>query len=183
MKKCKKFLPDFPYPAISIRHLLTHTSGLVEYFDLALKYNNTLDTLTNSKLIQLLAKYRPALVFEPGSKWEYCNTGYVVLASVMEKASGQRIENFFSSSIATPLKLNNSFIYYLNMPTPKGEPDRVIGIERYNGKYQMNDLIRLDGVVGDGNVYFYIFQNYHCYGYIKPVANTESIRSQVSLMP
>lgn len=151
--KVQKFLPEFPYPSISIRHLLTHTSGLEEYFDLALKYNNTLDTLNNQKLLQLLAQYRPSLIFEPGSSWQYCNTGYVVLASVIEKVSDQRIEIFFENAIAKPLKLKNSFIYYLNMPRPNSEPERVIGMERVNGKYQLNDLVRLDGVVGDGNVY------------------------------
>ncbi len=151
--KVQKYLPEFPYPTITIRHLLNHTSGMVEYFDLALKYNNTLDTLNNQKLIRLLAKYQPPLEFEPGSRWYYCNTGYVILVSVIEKVSGQRIEDFFSSSITTPLQLKNTFIYYLKMVDPKNEKRRVIGMDRLNGKYVLNDLIRLDGVVGDGNVY------------------------------
>ena len=151
--KVQRYLPDFPYPTITVRHLLNHTSGMVEYFDLALKYNNTLDTLNNQKLISLLAKYQPPLEFEPGSKWNYSNTGYVVLASVIEKVSSQRIEDFFSSSITTPLQLKNTFIYYLKMADPKNEGRRVIGMERVAGKYVLNDLVRLDGVVGDGNVY------------------------------
>lgn len=151
--KVQKYLPAFPYPAITIRHLLTHTGGMEEYFDLALQYNHTLDTLNNDKLIALLAQYQPALRFEPGSKWEYSNTGYVVLASVIQKAAGQRIEDFFSATISTPLKMKNSFIYYLNMPDVSAVRERVIGMERVNGQFQSNDLIRLDGVVGDGNVY------------------------------
>jgi N-acyl-D-amino-acid deacylase len=47
--KVQLHLAEFPYPNITIRHLLNHTSGLPEYFDLATQYYNTLDTLTNDK--------------------------------------------------------------------------------------------------------------------------------------
>ncbi len=150
----QKYLPAFPYASITVRNLLNHTSGMPEYFDLAIKYNNTLDTLNNEKLIQLLAKYQPPLVFEPGASWQYCNTGYVVLASVIQAASGMRVEDFFRSTITKPLGLKHTFIHYLNMPvaTTAGQ-QRVFGFERKNGKNKLNDLVRLDGVVGDGNVY------------------------------
>ncbi len=151
----QKYLPAFPYPSITIRNLLNHTSGMPEYFDLALQYNNTLDTLDNNKLITLLAKYKPALVFEPRARWQYCNTGYVVLASVIRQAAGMRIEDFFTSTITKPLGLQHTFIYYLNMPmNPPAALQRVLGFERdASGKNVLNDLVRLDGVVGDGNVY------------------------------
>jgi N-acyl-D-amino-acid deacylase len=152
--KVQKHLPAFPYPSITVKNLLTHTSGLPEYFDLSIKYNNTLDTLNNEKLIQLLAKYLPPLVFEPGARWQYCNTGYVVLASVIQAAAGMRVEDFFRATITKPLGLKHTFIHYLNMPvaTTAGQ-QRVFGFERKNGKNKLNDLVRLDGVVGDGNVY------------------------------
>jgi N-acyl-D-amino-acid deacylase len=152
--KVQEYLPAFPYPSITVKNLLTHTSGMPEYFDVAIKYNNTLDTLNNEKLIQLLAKYQPPLVFQPGARWEYCNTGYVVLASVIQSAAGMRIEDFFKTNITKPLGLTHTFIHYLNMPvaTTTGQ-QRVFGFERKNGTNILNDLIRLDGVVGDGNVY------------------------------
>ncbi|RYF57452.1 MAG: class A beta-lactamase-related serine hydrolase, partial [Cytophagaceae bacterium] len=71
------YLPDFPYPAITVRHLLTHTSGLPEYFDLAQQYAGPLDTLTNAGMLRLLHDHKPTLIFQPGDRWEYCNTGYV----------------------------------------------------------------------------------------------------------
>lgn len=149
--KVQQYLPDFPYDNITIRHLLTHTSGLPEYFDLALQYNNTLDTLTNDKMLQLLIDHKPKLQFVPGAKWEYCNTGYLLLASVIEKTSGMAIANFFKEQITKPLGLNDTYIYTLTMPSfPQ---NRVYGFQRKNGRNVLNDLIRLDGVVGDGNVY------------------------------
>ena len=151
--KVQQYLPSFPYPSITIRNLLTHTSGLPEYFDLAFRYNNTLDTLNNEKLVQLLAKYQPPLNFETGTRWEYCNTGYVLLASIIEKASGQPVADFFSAQIAEPLSLQNTFLYYLNMPGKTRQPQRVLGFERKDGKNYPNDLVRFDGVFGDGNVY------------------------------
>lgn len=149
--KVQLHLPKFPYNKITIRHLLTHTSGLPEYFDLALKYNNTLDTLTNQKLLQLLSTHRPKVEFETGQKWNYCNTNYVLLASIIEKASGMLIEDFFKQQITKPLNMTDTYVYYLRMKnSPK---NRVYGFERQNGKNVANDLIRLDGVVGDGNIY------------------------------
>lgn len=152
--KVQKYLPSFPYESITIRHLLTHTSGLPEYFDLAIRYNNTLDTLSNDKMLQLFANLKPKLNFSVGEKWEYCNTGYVLLASIITKVSAMPIEDFFKQNITQPLLLNDTFIYYLNMKNPlPSTVQRVYGFERKNGKNYLNDLIRLDGVVGDGNIY------------------------------
>lgn len=145
------YLPDFPYSGISVRDLLNHTSGLPEYFDLAQKYLGPLDTLTNDRLIQLLHQYQPPLVFQPGDRWEYCNTGYVLLGSIVAKVSGMPIETFFDQNIVRPLKLKNTYIYYHRSSTiPR---HRVYGFRRENGRNVPDDLIRLDGVVGDGNVY------------------------------
>ena len=145
------YLPDFPYPTITVRHLLNHTSGLPKYFELAQQYMGPLDTLTNDGMLQLLHQYKPALVFQPGARWEYCNTGYVLLGSVITKVSGMPIETFFDQNIVRPLKLKNTYIYYYkSLTTPR---NRVYGFQRENGKNVLNDLIRLDGVIGDGNVY------------------------------
>jgi N-acyl-D-aspartate/D-glutamate deacylase/CubicO group peptidase (beta-lactamase class C family) len=149
----QKHLPQFPYPNITIRHLLTHTSGMPEYFDLAQRYTHVLDTLTNDKLLQLLATYQPALQFEPGSKWEYCNTGYVVLGSVIEKAAGMSVAAFFKKKVADPLGMQDTYVYHFKMPEKIIPRNRVIGFHRENGKEVLDDLMRFDGVIGDGNVY------------------------------
>ena len=145
------YLPDFPYEKITVRNLLNHTSGLPEYFDLAQQYLGPLDTLTNDGLLQLLHQYKPALVFQPGDRWEYCNTGYVLLGSIITKVGGMPIETFFDLNIVRPLKLKNTYIYYHKSSTKPR--NRVYGFRRENGKNLLNDLIRVDGVVGDGNVY------------------------------
>lgn len=149
--KLKQHLPDFPYDTITIRHLLNHTHGLPEYFDLATQYNTTLDTLTNEGVLKLLKNHRPPLQFQPNSQFSYCNTGYILLASVIEKLTAEPIQRYFERKIVQPLGLKNTYIYTLTMP--KSPANRVYGSKRVNGKYVSNDLIRLDGVWGDGNVY------------------------------
>lgn len=149
--KLKQHLPDFPYDTITIRHLLNHTHGLPEYFDLATQYNTTLDTLTNEGVLKLLKNHRPPLQFQPNSQFSYCNTGYILLAYLIEKLTTEPIQRYFERKIVQPLGLKNTYIYTLTMP--KSPENRVYGSKRVNGKYVSNDLIRLDGVWGDGNVY------------------------------
>lgn len=147
----QKYLPSFPYAEITLRQLMTHTSGLPEYFDLATHHMSFLDTLTNASMLELLAAKRPPLVFEPGQKFEYCNTNYTTLASVIEKISGMPCDQFFNRRIATPLKLKNSYIYNLTMK--RYPASRVFGFHYEAGKPVKDDLLPFDGIVGDGNVY------------------------------
>lgn len=147
----QKYLPIFPYPLITIRHLMNQTSGLPEYFDIALNAMNLLDTLTNQSMLELLAYKKIPLSFQPGEKWEYCNTNYTTLASVVEKVSGMAPDAFFQKYIAVPLKMKDSYIYHLKMKSyPKS---RVFGFHVENDKNILDDLVRVDGIVGDGNVY------------------------------
>jgi len=147
----QKHLPLFPYNTITIRHLMNQISGLPEYFDIAQGDMTLLDTLTNQSMLELLAAKKPALVFQPGEQWQYCNTNYTTLASVVEKVSGTTAEKYFQQYIAGPLKMSNSYVYHLKM---KSYPaSRVFGLRYLGGKPVLNDLVRFDGIVGDGNVY------------------------------
>lgn len=147
----QKYLPTFPYPDITIRHLLNQTSGLPEYFDIAMGRMTLLDTLTNASLLAILAERKPPLVFAPGTKWEYCNTNYTTLGSVIETVAGEPAAEFLQLNIAKPLRMNDTYIYHLKL---KGFPkSRVYGFKVQGGKRELDDLIRFDGVVGDGNVY------------------------------
>lgn len=147
----QKYLPLFPYNNITIRHLMNQTSGLPEYFDIAQGDMNPLDTLTNQSMLELLAAKKPPLVFQPGEQWQYSNTNYTTLASIIEKVSGMPCEQFFAKNIAGALKLTNTYVYHLKLKSYP--PSRVFGLEYDGNKYNLNDLVRFDGIVGDGNVY------------------------------
>jgi CubicO group peptidase (beta-lactamase class C family) len=86
-----KHLADFPYPQITIRHLLSHTSGLPPYnafFD-SVKTANPNRIFTNADFIQGLNANKKPLLNQPGENWNYDNTNYIVLALILEKVSGQ----------------------------------------------------------------------------------------------
>lgn len=147
----QRYVPKFPYPDITIRHILNQTSGLPEYFDIAAGQMTLLDTLTNASMMDILASLKPPLVFNPGERWEYCNTNYTTLASVIESVAGMPTEEFLKRFITTPLKMNDTYIYHLKLKSYP--PSRVFGLKREGGKMLPDDLIRFDGIVGDGNVY------------------------------
>jgi CubicO group peptidase (beta-lactamase class C family) len=149
--RVQKYLPSFPYPTITIRHLMNQTSGLPEYFDIAAGDMNLLDTLNNQSMLALLAAKKPALIFQPGEQWQYCNTNYTTLGSILEKISGTTADKFFQQHIASPLKLKNTYVYQIQLKS--SPPSRVFGLQFENQKPILNDLMRVDGIVGDGNVY------------------------------
>lgn len=146
-----KYIPQWPYNNVTVRQLLTHTSGIPEYFNLFQQERGTLDTLANDGMIALFAKLKPTPDFEPGTKWTYCNTNYVLLASIIEKTSGKTIHDYLQQNIFAPLGMKDTYVY--NVLMPKVPANHVLGFEEVNGQQKLADLTNLDGVVGDGNVY------------------------------
>lgn len=99
---------DIPYKGISIRHLLTHTSGLPDYQDIMDKYWDKSKVAGNADCIAYLNKYAPAKRFEPGVKFDYSNTGYLMLASVAEKITGKDFIELCNKWIFSKLKMNST---------------------------------------------------------------------------
>ena len=149
--KVQKHLPAFPYSDISIRQMLNHTSGLPEYFDLFIMHTGALDTIDNEAVLQLLSEKKPPLDFEPGDKWQYSNTGYVLLGLIIEKCSGQPVADYLHEKVTKPLGLKNTYAFHLKMKT--SPENRVYGFRREDGKNKPDDLMRFDGIVGDGGIY------------------------------
>jgi len=151
----QQYLPEFPYKDITIRHLLNHTHGMIEYFDWI---NDTLkinDTIGNDQLLTLLSKYKPALNSVPGEKFNYCNTGYAILSEVLEIISGMPYAALLKSKITNPLKLENTYVQTVKMPnSPK---NRVYGMKFKDGRWNAFDLTPLDEFVGDGNIYSTVY--------------------------
>jgi len=85
----ERYIPELPYPGITIRHLLTHTSGLPDYQAVMDENWDKSKVAGNDQIIQYLIAYHPPRRFEPGTKYEYSNTGYVLLGSIAEKVGGK----------------------------------------------------------------------------------------------
>lgn len=101
---------EIPYKGITIRNLLTHTSGLPDYQDIMDKYWDKTKVAGNPDCIEYLNKYAPPKHFEPGEKYEYSNTGYMLLASIAEKASGKDFIELCRSWIFKKLKMKSTDI-------------------------------------------------------------------------
>ncbi|PMD88390.1 serine hydrolase, partial [Siphonobacter sp. BAB-5405] len=81
----ENYLPGLPYPGVTIRHLLNHTSGLPDYQEVMDQHWDKSKVAGNADNIAYLIQYHPERQFEPGSRYEYSNTGYMLLASIVEK--------------------------------------------------------------------------------------------------
>jgi len=101
---------DLPYKGITIRNLLTHTSGLPDYQDVMDKHWDKTKVAGNDDCIAYLNKYAPPKLFEPGEKYTYSNTGFLLLASIAEKASGKDFIELCRKLIFKPLKMKNTDI-------------------------------------------------------------------------
>jgi CubicO group peptidase (beta-lactamase class C family) len=104
------YIPGLPYKGITIRHLLTHTSGLPDYQAVMDQYWDKSKVASNNDNISYLIKYHPAALFPPGDRYEYSNTGYMLLASVAEKASGMDFIEFCRQRIFTPVEMYSTDI-------------------------------------------------------------------------
>ncbi len=141
------YLEEFTYPDITVRHLLNHTSGIADYMALVENHWQG-DMFTNNDLLTLFSEQQPELAFLPGEKFEYSNTGYVLLSAIIERISEQSFENFLQQQIFVPLEMTHSRVVNL-LSEPNMLPTRVYG---QHGE-ELNDLTVLDGVTGDGAVY------------------------------
>lgn len=158
----RTYLREIPYTNITIRHLLTHTSGIPEHFRHSAKWGEGWDTViikNNNKLLIELVKRKPTLNFKPGERWEYCNDNYALLALIVERVSGKKFRDFLKKEIFDPLQMNNTSSFTrFDQIKPK---ELAVGYEYsfQRGKYISGDEISdfyftlsKDGVEGDGNI-------------------------------
>ncbi|OLB22097.1 MAG: hypothetical protein AUH15_07535 [Acidobacteriales bacterium 13_2_20CM_55_8] len=144
--------PDFPVygRAIRIRHLLNHTSGLQDYEDLMSPDSGTSPDQIKDAGVLALLKEQTATKFVPGMRWEYSNSGYAVLAMVVEKVSGKAFGEFLQERIFGPLKMGNTIAYERG----KNEvPHRAYGHTRKEAGWRETDQSPTSAVLGDGGIY------------------------------
>lgn len=151
-----KFIPELEfYEGVTIKNLLHHTSGIPDYLSLVMKRRVGEGLLTVSEMISLYTKEKPKLNFNPGEKFEYSNTGYVLLAEIIERISNQTFSEFMAENVFIPLGMSDTQVFNLLSESPPR--NRVYGYGYkywlFGGKKQAKDLNYFDGVAGDGGVY------------------------------
>ena len=145
----QRFFPSFPYKNITIHELLCHRSGLMNYiyFCDALPIDKT-KPLSNMGVIKCLSDSFPPTYYSPNHRFNYSNTGYLILAAIVEKVSGVHFRDYIKKNIFQPLGMKDSYVFNLNAPYKS--PYLVKGYEY--GRVEANPDF-LDGVVGDKGVY------------------------------
>lgn len=146
----RKFFPRFPYENITIHQLLIHRSGLPNYMYFADEYwkDKRNLTVTNSDIIDLMVEYEPKKYYPPGTRYNYSNTNYAVLASIIEEVSGKPYAEFMKEEIFNPLGMNDTRVY-----SKDDEPENNNKVIGYTSSRRQADNTYLNGVVGDKGIY------------------------------
>ncbi|HYC87310.1 MAG TPA: serine hydrolase [Chryseosolibacter sp.] len=145
------YLPDYPKKtgsAITIHHLLTHTSGIPNMTSFPGFFKNISPNYHSpEQLVKLFAD--STLEFKPGERFAYCNSGYVLLGYIIEKVTGKSYDQVLQENIFTPLKMNNSG-YDRHGPLLK---NRARGYAKYGRTYTNADFIDMSVPYSAGAMY------------------------------
>lgn len=147
----QKFFPDIPYPGITIHQLLSHRSGMSQYTHFCDApdsiWPNKSVTINNQDVIEIISRIVPLINYKPNHKYYYCNTNYLLLASIVEQVSGLSFKQYVKKYIFNPSGMFSSTIY-----DRTNFEDLVLPAQGYENKTPWEDVY-LNGVVGDKGVY------------------------------
>ncbi|HEY9003134.1 MAG TPA: serine hydrolase [Mucilaginibacter sp.] len=138
-----KYFPDFPFPEITIRQMLTHTSGLPDYelFDKLIEKEPG-RIFGNKDIIPALKVWSKGLNFKPGEEWSYSNMNYCLLAVLIEKLSGQTLQTYLDKNIFIPAGIHHTYLE--NMVLKTNNPDRTVNYEYPT--FYASKLVQVDSV-------------------------------------
>lgn len=140
----QKFFPSFPYHGITVRLLLTHRSGLPNYLDFTDHAFSRRFRASNQDVINYMDTARPPILANPNQTFHYCNTNFLMLASIIEKVTHNTFPKFMKDSVFTPLGLTHTYVFE--------QKDTAHYVMTYNGNrpYPMDQT---DCTYGDKNIY------------------------------
>ena len=162
-----KFFPEIPYPGVTIRHLLNHTSGIPDYFDddewFIRIWKEEKRVPGNDEILRFLRETEAKPYFAPGEGLEYSNTGYNLLALLVERLSGIPYEEFLQKNIFEPAGMTSTFCCHIRRDgVPFENYARASVFE--DGRYvadidsvSVGAVTAFDGLNGDDYVYSTIF--------------------------
>ncbi len=145
-------IPEFPWPHITVRQLLTHTSGVQNYMWLVERYWNHPHMPNNEDMLQLFINYPRPLNFTPGRRFGYSNTGYAFLGLLIERISGQSYAEFMQQQIFEPIEMHHTFVYNPNCSISMTD-DRAFGFRPWGRRQIVIPDVHHDGVMGDKGIY------------------------------
>lgn len=140
-----KFFTGFPYAGITVKMLLSQRSGLPNYLNYLSQLKKYDTVYTNQDVLNSLYSLLPPLEHRPGTRFNYSNTNYVLLAMVIEKVTGESFPDFIKKTFFDPLEMYNTFVY-TNVNAASASPSF-----KGNGRFWMPD--QFDITYGDKNIY------------------------------
>lgn len=146
----RRHLPELPYDRLTLRHLLSHSSGLVE-FDALAAFLPPEEVRTTEGFLRILAERTPAPAFEPGAAFEYHNLGFDLAALAAARAAGSTYEALLCERFFEPLGLTSAFLRPGRLSEFPGVRTR--GYRRVEGRLEPNDVFDLEGFHGGSNLY------------------------------
>jgi CubicO group peptidase (beta-lactamase class C family) len=150
--------PDFPDygKAITIRQLLTHTSGLLDYEELMEASEKaagppwSAEKQVQDDEVLALLKAQTHGKFAPGTNWAYSNSGYVVLGLVVARISGRSYPEFLRTRIFAPLHMDNTIVYVKSKTEVR---NRAYGHSKEGDIFRETDQSATSATLGDGGIY------------------------------
>lgn len=140
-----KFFPAFPYADVTVKMLLNHRSGLPNYLYYMEKSTWPRTQLaSNNDVMNTLITWKPNRAYQADRHFNYCNTNYVVLASILEKVSGLSYPDFMKKNFFVPLGMTHTFVHTMN--------DSLV-TQSYQRNGALWTLDFSDGPYGDKNIY------------------------------
>jgi CubicO group peptidase (beta-lactamase class C family) len=147
--RVRQWLPSLLASAdtITIRHLLTHTSGLIDYEDLMAP--DTTEQIHDADVLRLLES-EDRTYFAPGTSYQYSNSGYALLALIVERASGVTFATYLKDHIFEPLGMHDTVAYEESISTVS---NRAFGHSFVDHTWTRTDQSSTSAVLGDGGIY------------------------------
>ena len=140
-----KYVSNFPYKKVTIRHLLSHQSGIPDYLNLKKLFHKKY--ISNQDVLEMFAKYKPKALSSPNTRFKYNNSNYVVLAALVEKISGQSFSDFCDENIFEPLGMKDTWVWH---PTQAKKEYQTYG---YKSNWVLRQPDLFDGAHGDKGIY------------------------------
>jgi CubicO group peptidase (beta-lactamase class C family) len=143
------WLPSLPQAteAVTIRHLLTHTSGLIDYEDVI---PETFAAQLHDADVLRLLETQDRTYFRPGTGYRYSNSGYALLALIVQRASGKAFATFLRERIFQPLAMFNTVAHEEGISAVN---HRAFGYTEEAGRWNRTDQDQTSAVLGDGGIY------------------------------
>lgn len=144
------FFPEFPYPGVTIKMLLTHRSGLPNYVYFAEDvWPDKKKAMSNIDAMNLLIEHKPARYGAPDGRFLYNNSNFMVLASIIEKVTGKSFTEYMKETVFDPAGMKNTAV--LSKAVYEKIPTNVIGHDKVWRRSVVQNF--LDGPVGDKGIY------------------------------